>query len=55
MTTNPEAALCHIRHTDKAVVIWADAICINQEDNVEKSYQVSMMKDIYKDYSQVYL
>ncbi|PVH93755.1 hypothetical protein DM02DRAFT_573940, partial [Periconia macrospinosa] len=27
--------------------LWADAICINQLDNVEKNYQVPLMKDIY--------
>ena len=27
--------------------IWIDAVCINQEDNEEKAWQVRMMKDIY--------
>lgn len=27
---------------------WIDAICINQENNAEKSTQVQLMKDIYK-------
>ena len=27
--------------------LWIDSICINQEDNDEKSYQVAMMGDIY--------
>lgn len=27
--------------------VWADYICINQEDEIEKSSQVQMMKDIY--------
>lgn len=27
--------------------MWADYICINQNDDVEKSSQVRMMKDIY--------
>ncbi|EON65145.1 hypothetical protein W97_04382 [Coniosporium apollinis CBS 100218] len=29
-------------------LIWIDAICINQEDDAEKSTQVAMMEDIYK-------
>ncbi|KAF9763118.1 hypothetical protein IL306_003236 [Fusarium sp. DS 682] len=29
------------------VYIWIDSICINQDDNDEKSYQVAMMGDIY--------
>ena len=28
--------------------LWIDSICINQSDLREKSYQVSMMKDIYE-------
>ncbi|XXH03817.1 hypothetical protein Hte_010223 [Hypoxylon texense] len=28
--------------------IWIDAICINQEDNVERCQQVSIMADIYR-------
>jgi hypothetical protein len=28
-------------------VLWIDAICINQNDNDEKSHQVAMMGDIY--------
>jgi hypothetical protein len=35
------------------VWIWIDAICINQSDNVEKSSQVSMMGDIYRQAQQV--
>lgn len=29
------------------VMVWIDALCINQKDNTEKDYQVRMMKDIY--------
>ena len=32
--------------------IWADAVCINQNDLEERSSQVSMMCDIYKDAQQ---
>lgn len=28
-------------------ILWVDAICINQSDNVEKSHQVLLMRDIY--------
>jgi hypothetical protein len=27
--------------------MWADAICINQEDDDEKSFQVAMMGQVY--------
>ena len=29
-------------------LIWADAICINQDDDVEKTRQVRLMREIYK-------
>ena len=31
----------------RSPLIWVDAICINQNDNVEKSVQVPRMSDIY--------
>ncbi|KAH9205650.1 heterokaryon incompatibility, partial [Leptodontidium sp. 2 PMI_412] len=33
--------------------IWADAVCINQEDNQEKAVQVRMMTRIYESASHV--
>ncbi|PKS06077.1 hypothetical protein jhhlp_007911 [Lomentospora prolificans] len=41
------SALKRVRHVDRDVVVWADAICINQQDVVEKGTQVNMMGDIY--------
>lgn len=38
-------ALCRI---GQARLIWLDVICINQNNNAERSWQVSMMGDIYK-------
>ena len=34
--------------TDKPVRLWADAICINQVDSLEKTEQVKQMKEIYE-------
>ncbi|KAM5347254.1 hypothetical protein ACJ41O_010259 [Fusarium nematophilum] len=39
--------LSRVRRTDEAQVAWADAICINQKDNVEKGHQVDLMGAIY--------
>lgn len=39
--------LQRLRGTDKVEMAWADAICINQSDNKEKSFQVNQMGDIY--------
>ncbi|WYZ46682.1 hypothetical protein EsH8_IX_000907 [Colletotrichum jinshuiense] len=42
-----DIALRYLRHKDKETPIWADAICINQEDFKERSVQVSLMGKIY--------
>ena len=44
---NLEAALSHIQEDDRAVTLWVDAICIDQQNEEEKSQQVQMMRDIY--------
>lgn len=36
------------RDGDRVRGLWADAICINQSDEMEKTEQVRMMRDIYK-------
>lgn len=33
---------------DRSLQIWADAVCINQQDLDERSSQVGVMGDIYK-------
>ncbi|KAK6854169.1 hypothetical protein PG995_009262 [Apiospora arundinis] len=35
------------RHGDQGLPIWIDAICINQDDDQEKSHQVGSMSLIY--------
>jgi hypothetical protein len=47
-TINLETALRHLRKPDEIRVLWVDAICIDQDDNVEKTHQVRMMGDIFK-------
>jgi len=36
------------RSSDEELLLWADQICINQKDLVERSSQVGMMRDIYR-------
>lgn len=35
------------------IYIWADAVCINQEDTAEKNYQVPLMRRIYQQADEV--
>lgn len=46
-TKNCSALLYYLRSQRVCRVIWLDAICINQADNVEKPAQISRMGDIY--------
>ena len=47
VTENLEAALRHLRYTDKIRLLWIDALCINQGDIKERSLQVMRMGDIF--------
>ncbi|KAF1836927.1 HET-domain-containing protein [Decorospora gaudefroyi] len=40
-------ALRRLRKRDRPVLLWADAVCINQEDPLERTHQVSLMGQIY--------
>lgn len=44
---NLECALRYLRLPEEDLVIWIDAICINQKYSKEKAAQVRHMKDIY--------
>jgi len=48
ITANLEEALRYLRDPRLVRYIWADAICINQNDDTEKAFQVSQMGDVYK-------
>ncbi|CAN9211033.1 unnamed protein product [Alternaria alternata] len=53
--TNLFQALQDIRSPDESIVIWVDAICIDQTDNIEKSHQVSHMGLVYRLRERVYI
>jgi hypothetical protein len=48
VTDNLFEALHNLRQTISPRVLWIDAICINQLDNAEKSTQVMLMPEIYR-------
>ena len=47
VTDNLHAALCRLRQPDRDTKLWVDALCINQSDSVERSWQIRMMPRIY--------
>ncbi|RMJ04946.1 hypothetical protein CDV36_014380 [Fusarium kuroshium] len=47
-TRNLVAALRQLQEDDKTVTLWIDAICIQQSNNAEKSWQIQLMKDIFE-------
>ncbi|KAK3343623.1 heterokaryon incompatibility protein-domain-containing protein, partial [Lasiosphaeria hispida] len=53
VTANLHVALSHLRHCLLERMLWVDAICINQSDNVEKGQQVQLMAKIYSKASRV--
>jgi hypothetical protein len=42
------SALLQLRDPEMAKTLWIDAICINQNDNIEKGLQVARMGDVYR-------
>lgn len=53
ITENLHAALLRLRDRSLERIIWADAICINQDDFEERIRQVKMMAKIYAGASRV--
>lgn len=47
VTRNLYQCLVRLRRETEELVIWIDAICINQGSNQEKNTQVPLMRDIY--------
>ncbi|KAH7090842.1 heterokaryon incompatibility protein-domain-containing protein [Paraphoma chrysanthemicola] len=48
VTPNLFWALQGLRHPTQKIVLWVDAICINQKDILERNEQVKLMTAIYK-------
>lgn len=55
ITTSLFSVLRRIRSEQECLPVWADALCINQDDHEEKRVQVDMMFDIYSKCSNCFL
>ncbi|KAF2442105.1 heterokaryon incompatibility protein [Karstenula rhodostoma CBS 690.94] len=53
LTQNLSQALPHLARTSDTRYIWIDQLCINQNDQQERSHEVSIMDQIYKAASRV--
>ncbi|KAK0612007.1 hypothetical protein B0T14DRAFT_339770, partial [Immersiella caudata] len=53
ITGTLHSALRHIRDPRKSILVWADAVCINQNDDHEKTIQIRHMREIYQFASKV--
>jgi len=53
--SNLEACLRHLRKSDGKLRLWVDSICINQENDREKSQQVAMMGTIFRSCSSAFI
>jgi hypothetical protein len=50
---NLGCALRYLRREDSARVLWIDAVCIRQNDTLERNHQVRQMREIYRRASRV--
>ena len=48
-------AIRKLRRKDETETLWIDQICINQEDNEERSSQVQLMRKIYEKAKKVFI
>jgi hypothetical protein len=53
ITVSLHAALLALRSTKRVRYLWADAICINQKDDLEKNGQIQQMRHIYMEAARV--
>jgi hypothetical protein len=54
ITFSLNKALQGLRHREKPIMLWADAICINQKDNTEKAQQIRLLPKIFQNAASTY-
>lgn len=55
VTQNCAAALHRMRLHDRDLMVWVDAICIDQGNHVERNHQVGLMTEVYSCAEQVFV
>jgi hypothetical protein len=55
ITESLAGALRRLRRTDGDLTLWADAVCINQQDIPERNAQVPLMEQIYRSAKEVFI
>lgn len=55
VTQNCAAALRRMRLLDRDLMVWVDAICIDQGNHVERNHQVGLMTEVYSCAEQVFV
>lgn len=55
ITANVDSLLRHLRKAHKAVSLWTDSVCLNQNDEEEKAQQIPRMGDIYRAAKKVHI
>jgi hypothetical protein len=54
ITFSLNKALQGLRHREKPIMLWVDAICINQKDNAEKAQQIRLLPKIFQNAESTY-
>lgn len=55
VTASVNSLLRHLRVSYKPMLLWIDAVCLNQRDETEKTQQIPLMGRIYSDAKQVHI
>lgn len=55
ITANCKDALQHMRQTDRDIMVWVDAICIDQGNHIERNHQVGLMRAVYASATAVFV
>jgi hypothetical protein len=54
ITFSLNKALRGLRHKSKPIMLWVDAICINQMDNIEKAQRIRLLPKIFQSAASTY-